>query len=407
MRAWMRPGIGAVTIAAIGMLVPVPRAGAAVSIEDGFEVTSDDGRTSLGLGGRIQQDWAFIQETSDLPDTLRSPDGTELRRARLHVEGDLYGTVFFKSQWELAGGSVEPLDVYMGVRDVPGLQNVRVGKQYEPFGLNELTSSNHLVFAERAVTAKLAPSRKPGIQTYGRYAGGRGTWAVGLFRDDSAEDDTGKSTGDGEYAETARVTALPVSSENGRTLVHLGVAASHRVPPGHVTGYSFGPEAHLAASLIAVEDLPVNGVLLVGAEAAVVAGPLSVQGEWTLADHDGRGDAPSPAFQSFYGFASVFLTGEHRTYKTSSATFGRVKPRRNLGDGQGAFGALEVAARVSRVDLDDPAEDVAGGALTNVTVGMNWYLNPNAKVVVNLVRAAADDVDGAVYALVTRFHVDF
>ena len=69
--------------------------------------------------------------------------------------------------------------------------------------------------------------------------------------------------------------------------------------------------------------------------------------------------------------------------------------------------AFELAARVTRVDLDDSGEGVDGGSMTDVTVGANWYLNPNSRVMVNLVRAAIDEVDGAVYAAVTRFAVDF
>jgi phosphate-selective porin OprO/OprP len=148
-------------------------------------------------------------------------------------------------------------------------------------------------------------------------------------------------------------------------------------------------------------------VVLVGAEAALVLGALSLQGEWAEAGHDGPAGLPDPTFRSFYGFASVFLTGEHRTYRSSTGTFGRVAPRRSLGDGEGAYGALELAARVSRAALDDPREGREAGALTDVTLGVNWHLNPNARVVANVARAAVDDVDGAVYAVVTRFHVDF
>lgn len=387
-----------------------PDSAAAVEVEvkGGLAVSSDDGAHRFGVGGRIQQDWAFIGETSDFPDSLGAPDGTEFRRARLHVEGRLYRVVFFKSQWDFAGGKVIPKDVFMGVSGVPGVQNLRFGKQYEPFNLNELTSSNHLVFIERSPIVGFAPSRRPGIQAYGGFGDGAGTWGAGVFRDDGTAGDVGTSTGDGEYAETARVTFLPYRAEDGRTLVHLGAAASHRVPPGHMRSYAFRPSVHLAKSLVATGSFAVDRVVLLGGEAAVVAGPFSVQGEVMSASHEGpSSDAPDPTFFGGYALASVFLTGEHRAYSTASGTFGRIKPRRNLGDGEGAAGAVELAARVTRVDLDDASAGIEGGVLTDVAVGGNWYLNPNAKLAVNVVRATVDGVDGAVYAGVVRFHVDF
>ena len=109
-------------------------------------------------------------------------------------------------------------------------------------------------------------------------------------------------------------------------------------------------------------------------------------------------------FNGFTVQGSVFLTGENRVYKTSEGKFSGVKPAKNFDpEGEGS-GAVELAARFSRLDLEDG--DVTGGVLQDVTLGANWYLNPNARVMVNYVYADLEDV-GAAHIGQTRFQVTF
>jgi phosphate-selective porin OprO/OprP len=48
-------------------------------------------------------------------------------------------------------------------------------------------------------------------------------------------------------------------------------------------------------------------------------------------------------------------------------------------------GALEVGVRLSMTDLND--RDVVGGKETNVTLGVNWYLDKSVRLSANLVHA--------------------
>ena len=82
---------------------------------------------------------------------------------------------------------------------------------------------------------------------------------------------------------------------------------------------------------------------------------------------------------SYYGQISYFITGESRPYKSSLDGFGRVTPNSNYGDGKGA---IELVARISNMNLTAGNE----GTLDNITVGLNWYLNPNTRVMLNYVR---------------------
>jgi phosphate-selective porin OprO/OprP len=53
-----------------------------------------------------------------------------------------------------------------------------------------------------------------------------------------------------------------------------------------------------------------------------------------------------------------------------------VKPKRNLG--KDGWGALEIVSRVSYIDLNN--QNIHGGRLTDLSTGLNWYLNQYAKL---------------------------
>jgi phosphate-selective porin OprO and OprP len=105
--------------------------------------------------------------------------------------------------------------------------------------------------------------------------------------------------------------------------------------------------------------------------------------------------------QFFWGTStqvSCFLTGENRTYNKRYGTYARVIPNENawlVRDEDGAFngglGAWEVLFRYEYINADVLNTNVAGspgvvagsGAANSYTVGLNWHLNPNMRVMFN------------------------
>ena len=79
----------------------------------------------------------------------------------------------------------------------------------------------------------------------------------------------------------------------------------------------------------------------------------------------------------------------------------------------GGPGAWELALRWSWLDLND--EDVRGGEETNYTLGVNWYLNPNYRLMFNYIYTDVEDrggvedgfQDGSANIFAMRFQVDF
>lgn len=357
------------------------------------------GAQSVRVGGRIENDWSWVA-TGRSVEPVVGPlkTGTRFRRARVLVEGTLDQRVEFKAEYDFAGGQAGFADVYIGLRGIPGLGRLQVGHFKEPFSLEELTSSRFITFNERALPNVLVPARNVGLMASNAVLSNRLTWAVGVFRD---TDSFGTGVGDGEYSLTGRLTGLPVYADEGRRLVHVGVAVSQRKPHDGTIRFRLRPEVSIAPDFADTKDLPVNGTRLLGAEGAVVWGPLSVQSEFITTTLD-RVAGPDLTFAGYYVYVSVFLTGEHRAYKASAGAFDRVRPRKSLADG--GPGAVEVAVRYSWLDLDD--RDVRGGRLADLTVGLNWYLNGHTALKVNYVRADRRGV-GTAQFLLTRFQVDF
>ena len=352
------------------------------------------------FGGRIQNDWTFVDESMRVRETFgEQPSGSEFRRLRIFAKGMVVPNIEFKLQVDFAGGEVKLKDAYIGLKHVPYVGKVRIGHLKEPFSLEESTSSKYITFLERALPVGLAPSRNAGILVGQTVAHGRVTWAAGVFRDTNS---FGEARGTA-YHLTGRVTALPLYLDDGRELVHIGIGYSFRNPENDVLRFRQRPEVHLASRLIDTGTLEgVKDYQLFGLEGAFVFGRLSVQGEYIVTTINAS-TYNDPVFKGYYVYASFFLTpGDRRRYAVKSGSFGRVRPNRSVG--KGGMGAIEMAIRYSTLNLDGGR--VQGGKLRNVTFALNWYLNAHTRVMVNYVHADRLMIGTADY-LLTRFQVDF
>jgi len=385
-----------------------------VSWKDGLSFQSADGKFKGKLGGRLQWDVAGFSEGKDvrsIPGIGDIPAGTEFRRARLSLEGDV-GTsmpVFFKVEFDFAPAEIQFKDVFVGVDKIPVVGRFQVGHFKEPMGLEILTSSRFLTFLERSTPMEaFLPERNIGAMVSNTLLEERMTWAAGVFTD---TDDLGRTSGiDGNYRVTGRLSGLPWYDEEakGARLLHVGVSGSYVDPKDDTVRFRSRPEAHLAPRFVDTGSTAITGAdhtLLAGAEAAVVFESFSLQAEydrsWVSAS------TFSPSFDGFYVFGTWFITGEHRNYKRSTGTFDRVIPNKNFSLTDPGLGAWELAARYSQVNLND--EGITGGRLNDITGGVNWYLNPNAKIQFNYVNAKVDrsGIDGTAHIFETRFAVDF
>jgi phosphate-selective porin OprO/OprP len=367
--------------------------------KEGLRFETPDKEFTAKLGGRIMVDGTWVSEDDGIKaDVGNQKDGVEFRRARLYLAGRMYGNVEYKIEFDFADGDADFTDVYIALPDFP-LGHLKLGHFKEPFGLEELTSSKYITFLER-VLSSADPARNTGVMLYDSLHDERMTWAAGIFR---ITDSFGEVEDDGGYSGTGRVTGLPVYEDNGASLIHLGAAYSYRGPDNNLLRLRSRPEAHQVDYFMNTGFMPTDNAGILGLESAWVCGPLSVQGEYFYIDVDRTSGLSSVDFDGYYGQVSYFLTGEHRKYKKSSGTFDRVKPKENYGD-EGGTGAWEVAARFSNIDLNDG--DVAGGRVRNTTAGLNWYLNPNTRMMWNYIHSEKENVGNA-DILLMRAQIDF
>ncbi len=384
----------------------------------GLRLESEDKAFSLRVGGRIQTDWAFFDQERSLRRVFgNEDDGTEFRRVRVNLQGTLYKDFLYRVEYDVAGDDSDPnlKDVYVALRNLPYVGKLQVGHFREAMGLERLTSSSYAMFMERALPNALLPGRNMGVQLSDAPCGGRLTWALGLFKevDDFPSDDDSDS--DQGYSVTGRITGLPWYAEEGRKLLHLGASYSHRNSDGAKVRYRSRPESHLAMNYLDTSRYPGFTLLdaraddmdLYGLELALLYGPFSLQSEYMSSHVDTtfNGDLH---FDGYYVQAGYFLTGEHQPYKKAGAVFNRVQPNANFSlTGERGWGAWQLALRYSNMDLD--AGLVRGGSEEDVTVGLNWHLNSDFRVMLNYVMADIehDLYSGSVNTLQTRFQVDF
>ncbi|MFQ5352126.1 MAG: OprO/OprP family phosphate-selective porin, partial [Candidatus Binatia bacterium] len=254
----------------------------------------------------------------------------------------------------------------------------------------------------RSLPNALAFDRNTGIMAHNTAFDRRVSWAAGVFRQtDSFGDSEGSN-----YNFSLRVTALPWMAQADH-FVHVGAAYRNTNPENDELSFSAKPEAHNTVNFADTGTIAADGMNSLGAELAVVYGPLSFQSEYILASLDSA-DGTDPDFEGWYAYVSYWLTGESRPYKANHGVFGRVHPDSNYLTGEG-YGAWEVGLRYSSLDLTDGSVD--GGELSNVTVGMNWHLNASSRVMANYVHSELDErglSDSENVDLVQlRFQVDF
>lgn len=373
------------------------------SWKEGLRLAAPDGSYAFSLGGRLQQDWAWISEDRDLRAALGDQeDGAELRRAYVHTAGTLRRRIEFRAEYDFAGGAANIVDTYVGIKDVAGVDSLKAGHFKEPYSLEELTNDNYILFLERGLPSAFNPVRNLGLMAQDAVAGGRATWALGAFRDTTAAAGAPSPRDEGDYAVTGRLTGLALWTEEGRRYLHLGVAASSRSNTDGTVRYRARPEANVADRLADTGNLASDQVWLDGLEAALVWGPCSLMVE-RMAAWVERDGATDPKLDGWYVAGGCFLTGEHHPYRQSNGSLDRVRPRRPWGQ-DGGWGALEAVARYSRLDLAEAGP--TAGTLDDVTLGLNWHLDAQCRVMADYVMADREPAGEAEVAEM-RVQVDF
>jgi len=365
--------------------------------KEGLHLEGRYERWKFDLGGDVMVDAGDIRADDALQEAFPDLEGGNVlfRKLSVDVKGSFFKAADFKIEMDFANIR-EINDMWIRFTKLPVLDHIRFGNMKEPVSLEELTSGKNTTFMESALPVQaFAPGRNIGM----RYDNGLledrmtvslgGFWATGSLSDvGDAKNQLSESYG---FNLTGRLTYLPVYENEGTRILHLGLSLSHQFRDENDENVDFQfrarPESRLTDDrLVDTGTLFSDGGDLIGVELAHVSGPFSLQGELL---HVGIDAGENLHFWGYYLYGSYFLTGENRVYNKRQGLFSFVKPRHSFHPLKGEWGAFELGLRYSYVDLNDGP--IRGGKERDVTVGLNWYLYPKVRVMLNYIHARVDD----------------
>lgn len=337
---------------------------------------------------RVQTDGAVFWGAPDWANKIGN--GVSIRRARFAVKGELNENWYGELDMDLADGVVELKDAYMRY---DGLRNwqLQVGNFKENFSISRNTTSRYLQFIERPMAVAFAPSRHIGLQA--KYEVPLFWAAAGMFFQpvDGAETrvnvednnkDNGNSTG---YSFTGKAVFRPLYEMEEASL-HIGLALSYRTPKADLSPNRYGSVRLSSRNSTAINRkkyldtgyIPdVNFEMMYTAEMAGHFKALRWEAAYLRDDvhiEEHITDSPTKHFWGVYAQAGVLLFGGRQNYDAGGAKYTRITPGRNWGD-------VELCLRYDRLDLD--SEDIKGGAANGWTVGLNYWVSSNIKMMLN------------------------
>jgi phosphate-selective porin OprO/OprP len=378
----------------------------------GFSVASADSNFTFKVRGYVQTDGRFY--ASDRVDTAAN-DSFLIRRARPIFEGTVYQKfdyrvmLDFGAQSSLSTANNALLqDAYVTARLLPEFQIV-AGKMKEPVGLERLQSGSNLLFPERAYPTQLLPNRDVGLQLQGDLFGGLLRYEAGVFNGVADGGSGDFDTTDSDKDVAGRLFAHPFRSTGIEALegLGIGVAGTYGEQSGSLRNFvSAGLQRFFTYRTSSVATSP--NVLSDGVhwrltpQAYYYWGPFGLLAEYAISSQEvlqagggaGAGQRERLEHTGWQVAASYFVTGEANSFRA-------VTPRKpvTLAEG-GGWGALELAARFTELDVDDDAFPIFANPATAATkattwsVGANWHLNRNLKLSLDYDHTTFDAASG-------------
>ncbi|HVG10823.1 MAG TPA: porin [Thermoanaerobaculia bacterium] len=368
-------------------------AGQITAGKDGFTLKSADGAFQLKIRGYTQLDGRFYNGDDERP----ANDTFLLRRIRPNIEGTLFKIFDFRIMPDFAQGQTVLFDGYLEGRFSPAFK-VRAGKFKPPVGLERLQSATDTFFAERAFPTSLVPNRDVGIQLSGDLAGGGVNYAIGYFNGVPDGANGGDVDAEDDKDLAARLFFTPFA-KGGGTLKGLGfgVAASQGSTTGSATatglpGYRTpGQQTFFSYRTDAVT--PANTAFADGdrtrfsPQGYLYIGQFGLLTEYVQSSQEVRRGTVVEELENeaWQVAASWVLAG-------GEPSFRGVNPKTVFDPTANTWGAFEVVARISSLDVDDKAFPLfanpasAASAADSIGLGFNWYLNRNLKLMLDYER---------------------
>ncbi len=351
-------------------------------------------RPSLAVLG----DWTkFDQDAANVGQVGEQKDVFQLRSMRLSLLGSIGRSykVSFQIGGEYKGFDSDPdqdwqlTDLSLTFPIGPATK-LTIGKTKETFAYEMVGDAANLPHSERVLNPFFVSRNMGARLTHVFGADKRATVSAGVYNDNW---DINSFTAKHGLSVTGRITGLVWDDPANNGFLHLGVAFRHSDAAGTLR-YKGRAETNVGDNFIDTGNFAAEGANHYGFEALLNVGPASLLAEAIIA----HVDAPTvgnPKFNGYYITASWILSGETRPYDRNVGYARRVIPK-------GRWGAPELVARLSQVDLDSGL--VSGGRYYRASLGANWWATTRWKFGVSYGHTWLDrfDTRGESDTLLTR-----
>ena len=398
-----------------------------VSVANGRPTFSTaDNQFRFAVRSVVQYDVAhYDQDAPKTPDNRRSDasnpsdlnSGSNFRRARLGVEGTAFRNWNYAIMGEFGGsGSESPVlnqayIEYVGWKPWASAAplRLRVGAWATPTSLEDATPNTDGLFLERPAAAELVRNIAggDGRDGFGVLANGDRWYADAVL--------TGSTVGNtGEFDEQTgyltRIAFLPLKGQN--YAVHVGASVQGVIDPADTNAGSADtkvirlrerPELRVDGERFAdTGSIPSDGVIAYGAELGGYWHNFYGAAEAFQIDLSRRDGITDPHFGGWYVQGAWTLTGESHRWAGANGGFAGVRPTNAFDLAAHHWGAWEIAARYSALDLNYKegalgtaplASAVRGGDQTITTLGLNWYPNNTVRFLLDYLWVDVDRYD--------------
>ncbi len=368
----------------------------------GVKVSINNGRPTItgpdftfALRSLVQYDSAYYGQ-GKLPAGTDFSSGNDFRRARFGFDGTAFDVWSYTFIYDFGGSSTETSTIASAYIQYNGLGpvHIKAGAYPAPESLDDATSASDLLFLERAQPTDMARSMAGAdgrdaatIFYYDDNAFAAASYTGGVVGDAANFDEQQAAVGKLAYRFNLGEDTNFVLGADATDIFKFADAAAGGNSPTPIR-FRERPELNVdseAIRLIDTGSLTADSAWEYGIEAAGNVKNFYAQGGYfgygaerhasTLAD---------PNFDGWYVQASWVLTGESKKYKPELGAYGIPKPAQNFTLDKGGWGAWELAARYSDLDLNynpgtaglaTPTGGIRGGDQRIWSAGINWYPN--------------------------------
>jgi phosphate-selective porin OprO and OprP len=236
-----------------------------------------------------------------------------------------------------------------------------VGKNKESFMYEMVGDAAFLPSLERILNP-FSTTRNVGVLLSNAVFDKRMTYAGGWFNDWWVQ----KRPFDGSSNQfTTRITGLLSINEDGSKYLHAGAGVRYAGATDGAIQLRGKPESDVTSYYVDTGKIPASNQKEFGFEGLWNHDNFSVLTEY-VRSYVNATQFANPSFYGLYVTGSWIITGEHRPYDRNVGFARRLIPEHR-------WGAFELAARYSRLDLDD--KSVHGGVLDKGLLDLSWYPN--------------------------------